>query len=192
MATPHLEVLRGLLEPALHAAVGYTDRLAEESAVTSVGSRGDSYDHALAETINGPYRAELVHAEGPWRTVEALDLQRRRGCPGGTPAGCRAHSTGERRRTKLSPLSSGAITMPLRFVRKQCARSRGQQVVGAAQAVTYSQAAESPPNSGRSKAPREVANATAERERCDPGRRDDSAGSREPKGMRGGVDAPPK
>jgi putative transposase len=57
-----------------YLSIRYTERLAEESAVTSVGSRGDSYDNALAETINGLYKAELVRAKGPWRTVDALEL----------------------------------------------------------------------------------------------------------------------
>ena len=41
---------------------------------TSVGSKGDSYDNALAETINGLYKAELIHHRGPWKTRESLEL----------------------------------------------------------------------------------------------------------------------
>ena len=40
----------------------------------SVGSRGDSYDNALAETINGLYKAEVIHRRGPWKTKEAVEL----------------------------------------------------------------------------------------------------------------------
>ena len=40
----------------------------------SVGSRGDSYDNALAESVNGLYKAELIHRQGPWRTVEEVEL----------------------------------------------------------------------------------------------------------------------
>ena len=40
-----------------------------------MGSVGDSYDNALAETINGLYKAELVHKQGPWKTVEALEWE---------------------------------------------------------------------------------------------------------------------
>ena len=40
----------------------------------SVGSCGDSYDNALAETINGLYKAELIHRRGPWKTREAVEL----------------------------------------------------------------------------------------------------------------------
>jgi putative transposase len=39
-----------------------------------VGSRGDSYDNALAETINGLYKAELIHRQGPWKTREAVEI----------------------------------------------------------------------------------------------------------------------
>ena len=49
----------------------YTERLAEEGAVTSVGSRGDSYDNALAETVMGLYKTELIRRRGPWRTAGA-------------------------------------------------------------------------------------------------------------------------
>ncbi len=52
----------------------YTERLAEAGIEPSVGSRGDSYDNALAETINGLYRAEVIHRNAPWRTREALEL----------------------------------------------------------------------------------------------------------------------
>jgi transposase InsO family protein len=44
--------------------------------VPSVGSVGDSYDNALAETINGLYKAEVIHRRGPWRTLEAVDALR--------------------------------------------------------------------------------------------------------------------
>ena len=42
--------------------------------LSSVGSRGDSYDNALAETVNGLYKAELINRHGPWRSVEAVEL----------------------------------------------------------------------------------------------------------------------
>ncbi len=50
-----------------------TERLAEAGLVPSVGSVGDSYDNALAETINGHYKAELIHRRGPWRSLEAVE-----------------------------------------------------------------------------------------------------------------------
>ncbi len=57
-----------------YLAIRYTERLAEAGVVNSVGSRGDSYDNALAETVNGLYKAELIHRRGPWRTTEQVEL----------------------------------------------------------------------------------------------------------------------
>jgi putative transposase len=48
--------------------------LAEAGIDPSVGSRSDSYDNALAETINGLYKAELIHRRAPWKTIEAVEL----------------------------------------------------------------------------------------------------------------------
>jgi transposase InsO family protein len=48
-----------------YLSVRYTERLAEIDAVGSVGSRGDSDDNALAESVNGLYKAELIHRRGP-------------------------------------------------------------------------------------------------------------------------------
>jgi transposase InsO family protein len=56
-----------------YVSIKYTERLAEAGLVPSVGSVGDSYDNALAETINGLYKAELIHRRGPWRTLEAVE-----------------------------------------------------------------------------------------------------------------------
>jgi putative transposase len=56
-----------------YLAVRYTERLADAGAVTSVGSRGDSYDNALAESVIGLYKAELVHHRGPWRGLDDLE-----------------------------------------------------------------------------------------------------------------------
>ena len=55
-------------------SIRYTERLAEAGVEPSVGSRGDSYDNALAETINGLYKTELVRRRAPWKTREALEL----------------------------------------------------------------------------------------------------------------------
>ena len=51
-----------------------TERLAEAGIEPSVGSRGDSYDNALAETINGLYKTELIHRCAPWKTRESVEL----------------------------------------------------------------------------------------------------------------------
>jgi putative transposase len=57
-----------------YLAVRYTERLAELGALASVGSVGDSYDNALAETVHGLYKAELIHPRGPWRSVAQVEL----------------------------------------------------------------------------------------------------------------------
>jgi putative transposase len=57
-----------------YLAIRYTQRLADHGAVTSVGSRGDSYDNALAEAVNSLYKAELIGRHGPWRTAEQVEL----------------------------------------------------------------------------------------------------------------------
>jgi putative transposase len=57
-----------------YLSIVYTERLAAEQAVTSVGSRGDSYDNAMAESIIGLYKNECITLEGPWRTVEDVEL----------------------------------------------------------------------------------------------------------------------
>jgi putative transposase len=57
-----------------YVAIRYTERLAEAGAVRSVGSRGDSYDNALAETVVGLYKAELIYRRGPWRSLGQVEL----------------------------------------------------------------------------------------------------------------------
>ena len=57
-----------------YVSIRYTERLAEAGIQPSVGSRGDSYDNALAETINGLYKAELIHRRAPWKTKESVEL----------------------------------------------------------------------------------------------------------------------
>ena len=57
-----------------YLAIRYTERLAEEGVESSVGSVGDSYDNALAETINGLYKTEVIRKRGPWRNIEAVEF----------------------------------------------------------------------------------------------------------------------
>jgi transposase InsO family protein len=91
--TAHAGFVLDALEQALHArqparsgglihhsdrgsqylSIRYTERLAEAGIEPSVGSVGDSYDNALAETINGLYKAEVIHRRGPWRSFEAVE-----------------------------------------------------------------------------------------------------------------------
>ena len=56
-----------------YLAIRYTERLAEAGAVPSVGSRGDSYDNALAESFNGLYKAELIRHAGPWQGLDDVE-----------------------------------------------------------------------------------------------------------------------
>jgi putative transposase len=57
-----------------YVSIKYTERLAEAGIEPSVGSVGDSYDNALAETINGLYKAEVIYRRGPWRSFEAVEF----------------------------------------------------------------------------------------------------------------------
>jgi putative transposase len=59
---------------AQYVSIKYTERLIEAGLEPSVGSVGDSYDNALAETINGLYKAEVIHRRGPWRNFEAVEF----------------------------------------------------------------------------------------------------------------------
>ena len=92
--TPHASFVLDALEQALHerrplhrgglvhhsdrgsqyVSIKYSERLAEAGIEPSVGSVGDSYDNALAETINGLYKAEVNHRRGPWRSFEAVEF----------------------------------------------------------------------------------------------------------------------
>lgn len=56
-----------------YLAIRYTERLGEQGAVNSVGSKGDSYDNALAETIIGLYKTELIRRRGPWRGIDDVE-----------------------------------------------------------------------------------------------------------------------
>ncbi len=92
--TAHTDFVLDALEQALHdrrpvrqaglvhhsdrgvqyVSIRYTERLAEAGIEPSVGSVGDSYDNALAETINGLYKTEVIHRRGPWRSFEAVEM----------------------------------------------------------------------------------------------------------------------
>ena len=85
------ELVLDALEQALHArtdtqgvihhsdcgsqylSIRYSERLAETGLQASVGSVGDSYDNALAETINGLYKTEVIRRRGPWKNVDAVE-----------------------------------------------------------------------------------------------------------------------
>jgi transposase InsO family protein len=67
-------VLRRPLDSAQYVSIKYTERLAAAGIEPSVGSVGDSYDNALAETINGLYKTEVIYRRGPWRGFEAVEF----------------------------------------------------------------------------------------------------------------------
>ena len=74
--TSTIEVLRRPVESAQFTSVRYGERLAELGAVPSIGSVGDSFDNALAESVNGLYKTELIRGpdQGPWRTIDDVEL----------------------------------------------------------------------------------------------------------------------
>jgi transposase InsO family protein len=57
-----------------YLSIRYSERLAEAGAVASVGSRGDSYDNVLAETINGLYKTEVIRRRGPWKNIDDVEF----------------------------------------------------------------------------------------------------------------------
>ena len=57
-----------------YLSISYSDRLAVAEFNTSVGSIGDSYDNALAETMNGLYKAELIRKDGPWKNLDEVEI----------------------------------------------------------------------------------------------------------------------
>ena len=70
-------MLQGPVEPRQFTSIRYGERLAEIGAVPSIGTVADSYDNALAETVNGYYKAELIRGParpGPWKSVQDVEL----------------------------------------------------------------------------------------------------------------------
>ena len=67
-------VLHRLVEPGQYVSLAYSDALIAAGVSASVGTVGDSYDNALAETVNGLYKAELIHAKRVWESTEAVEL----------------------------------------------------------------------------------------------------------------------
>jgi transposase InsO family protein len=71
-------VLRRPVESAQYVSIKYIERLAEAGVAPSVGNVGNSYDNAFAETINGLYKADVIHQRGPWRNFEADEFATQR------------------------------------------------------------------------------------------------------------------
>ena len=67
-------MLRRSIEFAQYLSIRYTERLKEAGLEPSVGSVGDSYDNALAESIIGLYKTEVIRRRGPWRDLEAVEF----------------------------------------------------------------------------------------------------------------------
>jgi transposase InsO family protein len=74
-ARPHIgELVHHSDQGVQYLSIRYTDRLAEAGIASSVGSVGDAYDNALAETVNGLYKTEVIRRRGPWRNLEAVEF----------------------------------------------------------------------------------------------------------------------
>ena len=65
--------MRRPFESTQYLSIKYTERFAEAGLEPSVGSVGDSYDNALAETIDGLHKAEVIHRKGPWKSMDAVE-----------------------------------------------------------------------------------------------------------------------
>ena len=72
-ALPHKAVLQRPLEPGQYLSIRYTNRLTQAGIEPSVGSVGDSYDNALAESVIGLYKTELIRPKGPWRNLDQVE-----------------------------------------------------------------------------------------------------------------------
>jgi len=67
-------LLRRPVEPGQYLSIRYTERLAEAGIAPSVGSKGDSYDNALAESVIGLFKTEVIRRRGPWRSLEDVEF----------------------------------------------------------------------------------------------------------------------
>jgi transposase InsO family protein len=74
IANSFVKVLRRPFESAQYVSITYTERLAEADIAPSVGSVGDSFDNALAETVIGLFKTEVIRRLGPWRSLEAVEF----------------------------------------------------------------------------------------------------------------------
>lgn len=87
-----------------YLSIRYTERLAEAGIEPSLGSVGDSSDNVLPGTINGLFKAEVIHRQGPWRSFEAVNMPSWSGWSGSTTAACSSRS-GTSRQQKPRPTS---------------------------------------------------------------------------------------
>lgn len=66
--------MRRPVESAQYTSIAFTERLVDAGIDASVGATGSSYDNALAETINGLYKTELIHPGKPWKALEEVEI----------------------------------------------------------------------------------------------------------------------
>lgn len=83
-----MDPLRRPLEPGQYLSIRYTERLAEAGIEPSVGSKGDSYDNALAESVIGLFKTEVIRRRGPWRCLEDVEFEPSNGSHGSTAGAC--------------------------------------------------------------------------------------------------------
>lgn len=96
-------MLRRPLEPAEYTSIRYTTRLVEAGLNASIGTVGDSYDNALAESVNGLYKAELVYWEGPGEAPTTSSSPPSAGSTGSTtPASTPRSATRRQQRLRRS------------------------------------------------------------------------------------------
>ena len=67
-------MLRRSIEPSQYTSIAFTERLAAIGVSPSIGTVGDAYDNALAETVVGLYKTELINLNKPWKTVEEVEI----------------------------------------------------------------------------------------------------------------------
>jgi putative transposase len=95
-----------------YTSIAYTERLAQAGIDPSVGSVGNAYDNALAETVIGLFKTELIKPRGPWRTVEQVEIARRRPSPSSTdgpPSGSGPDDHGQYRTQQCCQYQADAV-----------------------------------------------------------------------------------
>jgi putative transposase len=92
-----------------YVSIRYTERLAEAGIQPSVGSVGDSYDNALAQSVIGLFKTEIIHRLGPWKSFEAVEYKTLNGSIGSTTSACWNRSV-----TSRPPRRKRTTTQPLR------------------------------------------------------------------------------
>jgi hypothetical protein len=106
------KTLRPSLESGQYLSIRYTERLAEAGIEPSVRSVGDSYDNALAETINGLFETEIIHPNGPWRNFEEVEFATSNGPIGSTIGGSWVQSATSRRWNSSRCTMNGVQSRP--------------------------------------------------------------------------------